>query len=559
MKNFYCLLLLSLFSHSLLAQGSYSSLTKKALSLMWEAKDTAGYRASLSLYETAFERFPDSIDHLGLYKASVLAGELKELDKAFTYLKPVYEVEEDEYSTPGWAYVVGKYSTSEYNNLLEDPRWKKLTAKALNRKKKFYEGLEREKAEFLALKQLDEIDKHLSGAEVYQQLQKYDPYLAKAQRDYSISMSVKDTGMTSYFVHLPKNYDPTKAYPMLIFLHGAVRYNQFADYQTKSILGGWNRFYTEFADQNEVILVFPSGSKQFNWMIPDDGFFLIPTIEKQIKQSIHIDDDKIFISGHSNGATGSFSYLVKQPTLFAGFYGFNTYPKVFTGGTFIENTRNRSFINFSTDQDYYYPPAANDSLVELMQALSVDYEDHRYDGFPHWFPAFDESKPAHQILFSDLLKRRRTAFPKDISWEFDDDQYGSIDWLGEMKLDTSQATAEWHAPVNFEIKQWLDYDDRDSLVVLEVNKKAFDFPRKSGKVEASYTDNTFDIKTSCIKSLSIRISPEMINMDRKVKVFVNGKLYFDQKVKFDKEFLLQSFAAHRDRKQLWVDLIQLEL
>jgi len=47
---------------------------------------------------------------------------------------------------------------------------------------------------------------------------------------------------------------------------------------------------------------------------------------------------------------------MNQPTPFAGFYGFNTQPKVFTGGTFVENIKNRSFINFSTDQDYYFHP-----------------------------------------------------------------------------------------------------------------------------------------------------------------------------------------------------------
>ena len=81
-------------------------------------------------------------------------------------------------------------------------------------------------------------------------------------------------------------------------------------------------------------------------MTSDDGFFMIPKIVRTIKQSINIDDNKVFIAGHSNGATGTFSYLMKEPTMFAGFYGFNTHPKVYTGGTFIENTSNRSFINF---------------------------------------------------------------------------------------------------------------------------------------------------------------------------------------------------------------------
>ena len=441
---------------------------------------------------------------------------------------------------------------------MEDPRWKQVQGKALARKEAFFQQLEQQQQEFLTIAQ--ELGEDiLDGEALYRQLKNYKPYLAKNQRNYSIALPVNDTASTSYFVHLPENYTPERKYPMLIFLHGAVRYNDFADYQTQSILSGWNRFYTELADKHEVILVFPSGSKQFNWMIPDDGFFLIPSIVKEIKQSIHIDDNKVFVTGHSNGATGSFSYLMKQPTLFAGFYGFNTYPKVFTGGTFIENILNRSFINFSTDQDYYYPPGANDRLTDMMENLSADYEEHRYNGFPHWFPAFDESKPAHELLYADLLKRERTPLPSEISWEFDDDQYGAMDWIGAMKLDTLAKRAAWHQPLNFKIDKWLDYDDRDSLVVKEVNKKAFDFPRKSGKVEAKYENNTFHIKTSCLASLSINISPEMVDMNQKVKVFVNGKLYYEDKVHYDRNYMLSSFKANLDREQLWVDKIELRL
>src|SRR5699024_9908672 len=132
---------------------------------------------------------------------------------------------------------------------------------------------------------------------------------------------------TSYFIHLPKNYNPQKEYPLLFFLHGAVNGNKLQSFQTPELaLHNWNRFYTKYASQNNVILVFPSGGEKYNWMYPGDGFFMVPEMLKRIKNSINVNDDKVFISGHSNGATGSFSYLMKQPTEFAGFYGFNTYP-----------------------------------------------------------------------------------------------------------------------------------------------------------------------------------------------------------------------------------------
>jgi hypothetical protein len=62
-----------------------------------------------------------------------------------------------------------------------------------------------------------------------------------------------------------------------------------------------------------------------------------------------------------------------------------------------------------------------------------------------------------------------------------------------------------------------------------VDKNAFDFPRKSGKIKAEYDRNVFRIEASDIQSFSINISPEVVDLKENVKVYVNGKLYFRQK------------------------------
>lgn len=524
---------------------------------MWEAQDTVGYRKSLDMYERAFSLFPDSIDEVGLYKVSVLASNLKEYDKAFKYLTLLFELKPSLPWEPNWNYILGEDSKEEYKNLLSDVRWNNLRQKALKAKVAFYEELNVNEREFYAV---DEVLLHKikDGKALYKEIRKKSGYLPKKSQNYSISFAINDSTKTSFFVHLPKNYTPNKSYPLLFFLHGAVRYNRLSDYQLASwVLFDWNRYYTKYAEQNDVILVFPKGSEEFNWMTSDDGFFMIPKMVSFIKKALNVDDNKVFVSGHSNGATGSFSYLMKQPTLFAGFYGFNTYPKVFTGGTFVENIKNRSFINFSTDEDYYYPPNANDDFTQLMNSINADYKEFRYNGFPHSFPQFDESESAYRILFADLLKRQRNAFPKEISWEFDDERYGNIDWLSNIKLDTLAVRKDWHIVRNFNINRWLDYNENDSLVVREVNRQAFDFPRKSGKIVAKYENNIFRIETSCIKSFSVNISPEMIDMNKRVRIYQNGKLCFNQKIEYDTDFMLQSFDINQDRTQVWINQIHI--
>ncbi|MCS4301864.1 hypothetical protein [Chryseobacterium sp. BIGb0232] len=557
--KYYTVLLLILFSFFAKAQKEYSELTEKASELMEEAKDETGYRNALALYEKAFKMYPENIDGEGLYNASVLASTLKNNEKAFQYLIPLSQIKDDGNNYPGWSYIFGENAEKEYKNLLSDPAWNALKQKAYGYKKQFYNELQERETEFYHTHKST-----LSTVEnpeaLYREIKNFNPYEPKKDRDYSIAFKINDSATTSFIIHLPQNYNPQKKYSLLFFLHGAVRNNELIDYQKADWnLGGWNRYYTKYAEPDDVILVFPRASKQYNWMLSDHGFFMIPGMLKQIKKSINIDDNKVFISGHSNGATGSFSYLMKQPTQFSGFYGFNTYPKVFTGGTFVENIKNRSFINFSTDNDYYYPPNANDDFTKLMNGISADYKEYRYNGFPHWFPQFNESEPAYQILFKDLKNRKRNPFPKEISWEFDDNKYGNIDWISDIKLDTLNRTIRQHKELNFTINKWLAYDDKDSLIAKQVDKKAFDFPRKSGKIKAVYDHNVFRIETSDIKSFSVNISPEAVDLKEKVKVYVNGKLYFSEKVKYNREFMLQIFNDTKDREQIWINYINVKI
>ncbi|KXX70853.1 alpha/beta hydrolase-fold protein [Flammeovirga sp. SJP92] len=543
--------LLFFLFHEIKAQQSYTALTEQGVHILNE-EDSSKYQQAYELFEKAFTAYPDSIKGTELFYASILNANMKNIDKAFEYLSPLSKMEKDEEGYPGWCFILEEFARSEYQNLIPTDRWKDLEVQARKDSIQYFETLKTREEEFFRTASS-------KGKNSYQSIRTYNPYLLKEERDYSIGLKINDSTSTSYHVHLPEHYNPKQKYPVLVFLHGGVRYSHLENYQiTESNLGGWNRYYTKYGNRNDVILVFVSGSKQYNWMTSDDGFFMIPEIIRSIKTSINVDDNKVFISGHSNGATGSFSYLMKQPSLFAGFYGFNTQPKVFTGGTFIENASNRSFVNFSTDQDYYYPPNANDQLDSLMLQMQVDYKDYRYNGFPHWFPKFDESEPAYQILFEDLKQRNRNPFPRHISWEFDDDKYSSIDWISDIQLDTLQPKKPWQKEINFTIDKWLSYQE-GNLIAKDVNKKAFDFPRKSGKIIADYENNVFHIKTSCIGAFKINISPEMIDLKKDIKVYVNGSLHFEGKVKYDKAFMNQNFQKNKDRIQVWVNQIELKV
>lgn len=536
----------------------YTELIGMALDAADSAESIEQRKETLKMFDSAFRQYPDSIESEGLYGASVIATALGEKDKAFNYLDQLLVQGRDEYGFYGWYHIIYGEAQEDFSGLKNDARWRSLMAQARFMQVRFMEQLKRSEEEFYLTKSYGKEEwSALSDEELYRLLRGDSQYLNKIEREYSLSFMVNDPTKTSFFVFLPQGYDPEKRYPLLFFLHGAVKHNLFSDFLTEEeVRLQCGKFISNSAAKSDVILVFPKGNKQYNWMNPDDGFFMIPAILRQIKQSINVDDNRVFVMGHSNGATGAFSYMMKQPSDFAGFYGFNTYPKVFTGGTFVENILNRSYVAITTDLDYYYPPKANDTLTYLMSQIGADYREYRYEGFPHWFPYLDESKPAVETIFEDIKARTRNPFPPRITWEFDDNKYGTIDWVTEAKLDPIETKAKWHSDaLNFDITEWLEYNEGDSLIVVPVEKKAFDFPRASGKFVAEYADNTFRVQSSCIASFCVNISPQMVDMSKPVIIYWNDKLCYSGIVSIDRNFMLRNFQENRDRKSLWVNRI----
>ncbi|MEO8947534.1 MAG: hypothetical protein ABI308_03925 [Mucilaginibacter sp.] len=400
----------------------------------------------------------------------------------------------------------------------------------------------------------------MNALQVYNKIKKYNSYQTIKRKYLSMQIKLTDSLNMAYLIVLPNNYNPKKHYPLLFFLHGAVSSNTgYLNYVDETDTSGWNRYYTKYANLNKIIMVYPHANKDYNWMYPDKGFFMVPTILKQIKQVINIDDDKVFISGHSNGATGSFSYLMKQPSPYAGFYGFNTRPVVATGGTFLRNIYNRSFFNVSVDQDYYYPPQAHDSLNNVMKNLKADYQDHRYTGFPHWFPQFNESEPAYALLFDDLNKRKRDPFHHNIYWECDDTKYGRCDWLSITLLDTVSKKAPWQKNINFKINKWIVLDKKNKAVTRDTSLNAFVYKKTSGAIKANFNNNVFTVSTSSVKSFSLFISPQMVNINKPVIVVVNGKTCYKGKVKYNKAFMINEFKNTADRKAIWINHIDIKV
>jgi predicted esterase len=89
------------------------------------------------------------------------------------------------------------------------------------------------------------------------------------------------------------------------------------------------------------------------------------------------------------------------------------------------------------------------------------------------------------------------------------------------------------------------------------NYLVFKREKPSAVIKARYEDNHFDLLSSRVGAFRILISPEMVDVNRPVRVVLDGRLIFNRKVVPDIEYMLRTFLSTHDRKSLFVNELSL--
>jgi len=82
---------------------------------------------------------------------------------------------------------------------------------------------------------------------------------------------------------------------------------------------------------------------------------------------------------------------------------------------------------------------------------------------------------------------------------------------------------------------------------------------KSGAVDAMRIGNRFEIKASRVAGIKLKLTLDMIRFDQNVIVNVNGKKVFNEQVTASSRYMLEEYIHNRDRKQLWVAAIEIDV
>ncbi len=261
-----------------------------------------------------------------------------------------------------------------------------------------------------------------------------DPFVeARAQilmRGYVSPISRARQG---YAISLPKDYDPTRAYPLMITLHGgSANGNLFLGV----VLGNnmnWKEYdahlWDEFSPRvaSNFIMVAPDGFGQVLWrfMGEQDVLDVIADVEKHYR----VDEDRVVLLGLSNGGVGAYSLGMRHASLFSAVLAIAGAPSwmQYVGGAIdplqTEQLRPLSAMSLAenainTDFRYFHGhvdpgpmhPAFVEEFGKQIATLGVPYKEK-------WFDA------GHDLLnlvlrngrlFGELEKVVRNRHPKEV-------------------------------------------------------------------------------------------------------------------------------------------------
>ncbi len=315
-----------------------------------------------------------------------------------------------------------------------------------------------------------------------------------------------------YVYVVPEHYDPAKAYPVEFNLHGAIL-NQ-PKWRSGGAWWGKGRRYKKYLDE-EHISVFPAAWRSALWWEEEQAVNL-QAILIDLKSQYHIDDNRVFLSGVSNGGSGVFFFAFKQPSEWAAFFAYISHPHILSEGRFnghhslsMENLVNSALFVVNGEKDPIYPSRAIEPVIELMSRSGVDYQYLSIENGKHDMKWYGE----HKANIEQFKRSHpRNPLPEAVRWVADSTEcYNEIHWLRIDEL------------IHSEEHGWI-------------------LARRDG--------NIFHVLSEGVASFTLKLNPDMVDFTDPVQVIHNKVSVYNELLEQNVDTLLRS-ARSKDRSRLF--------
>lgn len=176
--------------------------------------------------------------------------------------------------------------------------------------------------------------------------------------------SAVDDSLQPYRFFVPSNYDASKKWPLVVALHGMGG-------DENSFFAGYNNGEIKrIAEARGYLVVCPKGRAPASMYLGSAEKDVIDVLN-QMKRDFSIDDDYVYLMGHSMGGYGTWSVAVNHPDLFAALA-----PIAGGGNLFVtsrlKNITHAPWIVVHGDKDPTVSVEESRKMVKAGEALGIE-------------------------------------------------------------------------------------------------------------------------------------------------------------------------------------------
>ena len=253
---------------------------------------------------------------------------------------------------------------------------------------------------------LDEFD------ETYARLRQGQVYSRDVPRGVVHGSRRTDAGEYFYTLDIPQDYDSARKYQVRVQLHGGVGRIESSEpprSASNARLAGVEQIY-----------VMPYAWQDAPWWSRRQIDNLRAVLEI-VKRTYNIDENRVVLSGVSDGGTGAYYTAMRDTTPFASFLPLNGFIRVLDnetadadGDLFPNNLRNKPLFVVNGGRDPMYPTSVVDPVIAHLQKAGVDITYRPQSAAGHdtsWWPDIQES---FERFVAD---HPRVPLPDALTWE----------------------------------------------------------------------------------------------------------------------------------------------
>lgn len=358
---------------------------------------------------------------------------------------------------------------------------------------------------------------------------------------WNIPSSLEPEAVMPYYWGRKGDEKPSQGYPFFLYLHGSGPKEQ--EWATGLKLG------MRFDDAPSVYFIpqIPNEKDYYRWWQRSKQYVWEKLI-RQVMLSDEFDPDRIYMVGISEGGYGSqrlasyyADYLAAAGPM-AGGEPLKNAP--------AENCANIAFSLRTGEKDLgFYRNILTDYVRETFDSLQQQHP----LCYTHWIELIPEM--GHGIDYFPtpawLKKHTRNPYPKFVAWEdFEMDGRHRNGFYNLYVVERAEADAD--ARIYYE---------------MTIEENRIDLSIRKVDYEVTQKDPHWGIEMRFAKHYSpvsrgkwlVYLSPELVDMNRKVTVNVNGKQVYCGKVKPDLKHLVNSCAHFYDPRRLYPAAVEITL